>query len=135
MYYNSIGIKLNRSCNASCEICCFDCTNHDDRIIDIDYVKRFIESAKENDEIKANLNYGKELVDFVKSEENVRIRRFECNIEKMFKTNKLEPLTCFIVFKKIKGDIMTEQFTSIGSALKNFQEIRYSNELSRIITQ
>lgn len=108
MYYNSIGIKLNRSCNASCEICCFDCTNHDDRIIDID---------------------------FVKSEENVRIRRFEYNIEKMFKTNKLEPLTCFIVFKKIKGDIMTEQFTSIGSALKNFQEIRYSNELSRIITQ
>ena len=118
MYYNSIGIMLNRSCNASCEICCFDCTNHDDRIIDIDYVKRFIESAKENDEIKANLNYGKELVDFVKSEENVRIRRFECNFEKMFKTNKLEPLTCFIVFKKIKGDIMTEQFTSIGSALK-----------------
>ena len=118
MYYNSIGIMLNRSCNASCEICCFDCTNHDDRIIDIDYVKRFIESAKENDEIKANLNYGKELVDFVKSEENVRIRRFEYNIEKKFKTNKLEPLTCFIVFKKIKGDIMTEQFTSIGSALK-----------------
>ena len=135
MYYNSIGIMLNRSCNASCEICCFDCTNHDDRIIDIDYVKRFIESAKENDEIKANLNYGKELVDFVKSEENVRIRRFEYNIKKMFKTNKLEPLTCFIVFKKIKGDIMTEQFTSIGSALKNFQEIWYSNELSRIITQ
>ena len=36
----------------------------------------------------------------------------------MFKTNKLEPLICFIVYKKIKGDIMTEQFTSIGSALK-----------------
>ena len=135
MYYNSIGIMLNRSCNASCEICCFDCTNHDDRIIDIDYVKRFIESAKENDEIKANLNYGNVLVELVKSVENVSIRRFESNIEKMFKTNKLEPLTCFIVFKKIKGDIMTEQFTSIGSALKNFQEIWYSNELSRIITQ
>lgn len=53
MKYNSIGVMLNRECNANCEICCFECVNGDKKIIDINAIKTFIKTAKNVNEIKS----------------------------------------------------------------------------------
>ncbi|MDY6229092.1 MAG: radical SAM protein [Clostridium sp.] len=52
MNYNSIGITIGNKCNASCEICCMSSNPQSNSIISIEEIKKYLESIKNNNNIR-----------------------------------------------------------------------------------
>lgn len=69
-----------------------------------------------------NLAYGAEIISFIKSDENRRIKKFTYDIEKMIKERKLIEKDCFILFNKNEKQIKIKQFQNIGSVLNEYRK-------------
>ncbi len=53
MNYSNIAIALGKKCTAECDICCLDCSIHNNEIIDLDSIKKIISTTYKADYIKS----------------------------------------------------------------------------------
>ena len=52
MKYTTLGFTMHKKCNATCKICCFESSPTCKEKLDIDLIKKYILSTKENKELK-----------------------------------------------------------------------------------
>lgn len=77
MNYNTLGILLRKTCTAECDICSVECSPYCEEELDVEYVKKFIDSCKDTTIKKISFSGGEP---FIKYKELVELVQYTCDM-------------------------------------------------------
>lgn len=79
MRYKTLGFSLHRKCNASCDMCCFECNPNSKEVLDYKRIKEYIAESKEIEDIKTiSFTGGEPFLEYEKLYDLVSFSK-ECN--------------------------------------------------------
>ncbi len=128
MKYKTLGFSLHRKCNASCQMCCFECNPESQESLDIMSVKKYIEESKYIEDIKTiSFTGGEPFLDFEKLYNLVAYSK-KCNKQAACITNAYwakDYNTAYKLLSKLKEAGLTKLNISHDAYHKKFVKESY----------